>query len=98
MPQMPKTAFFTVVPTWVLEVLSPSTAAIDRVRKSRIYAREGVEYLWFIDPVGKVVECNKLHQGQWLSVGTYGPDEKLRAVPFEAAEFDISEWFAPDEP
>jgi Uma2 family endonuclease len=98
MPQLPQTPFFTAVPTWVLEVLSASTASIDRVRKSRIYAREGVQSLWFIDPVGKVVECNTLHQGQWLSTGTFGPDEKLRAAPFEAAEFEISEWFVADAP
>lgn len=39
---IPNAAFMTLPPDWACEVLSPSTERIDRQRKLRIYAREGV--------------------------------------------------------
>ena len=38
LPAMPDTAFFTLPPDWVCEVLSPGTARIDRADKMPIYA------------------------------------------------------------
>lgn len=40
MPEMPAAAFISIAPDWVCEVLSPSTAGIDRTEKLPIYARE----------------------------------------------------------
>ena len=45
LPRLPNEAFFTLAPDWVCEVISPSTAAMDRVKKLTIYARESVA-LW----------------------------------------------------
>src|SRR5436190_1672707 len=44
LPRLPEAAFFSIAPDWVCEVLSPSTAAMDRVKKITIYAREGVSH------------------------------------------------------
>lgn len=38
------------------EVLSPSTEAIDRGEKLRIYARESVAHAWLIDPSRRTLE------------------------------------------
>src|SRR5262249_18885421 len=38
MPALPETAYFEIVPDWICEVLSPSTAAEDRADKMPIYA------------------------------------------------------------
>ena len=51
MPEMPDTAAFTLAPDWVCEVLSPSTAVLDREKKMKAYAREGVSHLWLVDPL-----------------------------------------------
>ena len=40
-----------LAPDWVCEVVSPTTARLDRVRKMTIYARERVSYLWLVDPM-----------------------------------------------
>ena len=42
MPELPETAFFPVRPDWVCEVLSESTAVMDRSLKMPIYARAQV--------------------------------------------------------
>src|SRR3990172_867600 len=36
MPRVPNTAFFTLAPDWVCEVVSPRTGRLDRVRKMPI--------------------------------------------------------------
>jgi len=41
MPAAPQEAYLTLAPDWVCEVLSPSTAHLDRFRKLPIYARTG---------------------------------------------------------
>ena len=49
MPEMPvDKAYFTLAPDWACEILSPSTAAVDRGDKRTVYATEGVAHLWFV--------------------------------------------------
>jgi Uma2 family endonuclease len=50
LPRLPEEAFFSLAPDWICEVLSPATAAIDRVKKLSIYGREGVPHAWLVDP------------------------------------------------
>lgn len=90
---VPQEPFLTLAPDWVLEVLSPSTASIDRVSKARIYAREGVRWLWFIDPLARTIEVNRLEAGRWLQIAAFSAGEPLRAEPFDAEEFDTTDWF-----
>src|SRR5439155_1983242 len=43
-------------PTLVVEILSPSTSRIDRVRKTQLYAQYGVPYYWIVDPRARTIE------------------------------------------
>jgi Uma2 family endonuclease len=98
-PEIPADlAFFTVVPDWVCEVLSPSTASIDRVKKSRIYAREGVRWRWTIDPIGRTLEADELRAGEWARLGVWGPGEKPRVQPFDAIELELDAWWGTTPP
>src|SRR5687768_370509 len=45
LPVVPDAAYLTLAPDWVCEVISPATERMDRSRKMRIYAREGVTHL-----------------------------------------------------
>lgn len=93
-PEIPAgMAFFTVAPDWICEVLSPSTAAIDRVKKARIYARNAVRWQWIIDPIGKTLEAFELRDGAWAITGTWGPGEKPRVPPFDAIELELDAWW-----
>jgi len=56
MPTVPDVAYFTLAPDWACEVISPSTGVIDRGRKMRLYAREGVGHLWIVDPILRTLE------------------------------------------
>jgi Uma2 family endonuclease len=58
--------FFTVVPAWVCEVLSPSSSAVDRGPKSDLYARVGVQYYWLIEPLdnqSRPFACSRMTPG-----------------------------------
>lgn len=44
-------------PALAVEILSPSTTAIDRDIKHRLYARHGVPYFWLVDPDARVIEA-----------------------------------------
>jgi Uma2 family endonuclease len=45
-------------PILVIEVLSPSTARLDRERKTGIYLRAGVREVWLVDPDAGTVEVH----------------------------------------
>lgn len=90
MPETPDTAWSALPPDWVCEVTSPSTASIDRVRKTRIYAREQVRHVWFVDPGTRVFEVWRLDGETYRLVLAAADEEKVRAEPFDAIELDLS--------
>lgn len=79
-----------LAPDWVCEVLSPSTASFDRVRKLPIYLREGVSHAWLIDPELRTLEVFRRHTSGWLLVGTYSWDESVQAEPFDAVQLELA--------
>jgi Uma2 family endonuclease len=89
LPQIPDTPYFTLAPDWICEVLSPSTARVDRVLKLPIYAREGVKHIWLVDPAARTLEVFRLDGGGWRLLGAHGGADCVRAEPFEALELDL---------
>jgi Uma2 family endonuclease len=83
MPEMPNTAAFTLAPDWVCEVLSPSTAVLDREKKMKAYAREGVSHLWLVDPLQQSLEAYRLEGRRWSQHGHWNGGVTVRAEPFE---------------
>lgn len=90
LPAVPDEPYQTLPPDWVCELLSPSTRVNDRVEKLPIYAREGVEHVWFINAPVRALEIMRLHDGMWLIVAIHRGDVKVRAEPFDAIELDLS--------
>ena len=52
-------------PDWVLEVLSPSTAAHDQIAKRRTYERAGVREYWLVHPGDRTLTVYVLDNGQY---------------------------------
>jgi Uma2 family endonuclease len=90
MPVLPEAAWFDLAPDWVCEVLSPSTARVDRVDKMPIYAADGVQHLWLLDPATRTLEAYENDNGRWTLLGAWADDDKVRVPPFDAVEFDLS--------
>ncbi len=91
MPEIPfDKPYFTLATDWACEVLSASTAAMDRSEKLPIYAREHVKHVWFVDPIVKTLEALRLDGDGWRIVGTWTGDAKVRVEPFDAIELDLA--------
>jgi hypothetical protein len=93
MPQVPEVAFFELAPDWVCEVASPSTAKLDRTKKTRVYARAGVGHLWIVDPLARTLEVFRLERGRWSLVAAHADEETVRAEPFDAVELSLAGWW-----
>ncbi len=50
-------------PDWILEVLSPSTASHDQIKKRQLYERHGVKEYWLVHPVDKVLTIYRREHG-----------------------------------
>jgi Uma2 family endonuclease len=91
MPTLPETAWFDIVPDWACEILSPSTARLDRVVKMPVYAQLGVVYLWLVDPILQTLEAFQLHDSHWLLIGTFASDQAVSIAPFAEHTFSLSD-------
>jgi Uma2 family endonuclease len=56
-------------PTLVVEVLSSSTAHLDRDQKMKLYAEHGVPYYWIVDPESRSVEAYTLTGAEYARAG-----------------------------
>ena len=82
MRQLPPDHRFEIVPDWVCEILSPSTAGKDRLLKMPVYARYGVAYLWLVDPLTRTLAAFALREGQWMSLGQFRDQAVISVAPF----------------
>ena len=94
LPELPETAWFDQAPDWVCEVLSVSTAQVDRSLKMPLYAEQNVGHLWLIDPTLRTLESYSLRDGKWLLLATLKEDDCVRLPPFDAVEFSLGALWA----
>jgi Uma2 family endonuclease len=90
MPKIPEGHRFEVVPDWVCEILSPSTASKDREVKMPIYAQYGVAHAWLVDPKRRTLEAYALEGATWRLIAKASDKETIAAAPFDALELDLS--------
>ena len=95
MPVPPATAYTTLVPDWVCEVLSPSTRKLDLGGKSAVYARAGVSHMWLVDPIARSLEARELRGTKWVEIATLHDDAAVSLPPFEAISFNLGDLWLP---
>ena len=95
MPQVPDTAYSTLAPDWVCEVLSPSTRAIDRYAKMPVYAEAGVAWVWLVELATEALEVYELGEGGLRLHRKYSGGVRVRARPFERLTLDLGLLWAP---
>ena len=91
MPKLPDTAYFTLAPDWVCEVLSASTRKLDLHEKRPLYSREGVGHLWLVDPADRTLEAFELRDGQWVLIASAKDDDPVSIPPFDAITFSLGD-------
>lgn len=83
-------------PDWVCEVLSPSTARHDVVKKQRIYHHAAVGHYWVVDPRDGTLEVKRWSAPGYVSVLPAERGETVRAEPFDAVELEVGTLFGDD--
>lgn len=71
-----------VPPDLVVEVLSPSTARNDRIRKLEMFARYGVPEYWMVDPVECRIDVLALEAGHFVLAESAGRGETVTSRLF----------------
>jgi Uma2 family endonuclease len=93
MPEMPvDKAYFELAPDWICEVLSVSTAPLDRGDKLKAYGAFDVKHVWLIDPEARTLEILELLEREAPSYRVFqvfSGDARVRAVPFDAIELEL---------
>ncbi len=82
----------TTLPDWCAEIISPSSARIDRVKKLHIYTECGIAHVWLVDPEAHTVEVFVPHEGLPLRVATAADDEHVALPPFDLL-MDFAPWW-----
>ena len=86
-------------PDLAVEVLSPSTAQLDRGRKMRIFARYAAPEYWIVDPVRQRIEVHVLERDVAEAAGAYrraqiaAPGDTVRSVALPDLTFDAARVF-----
>jgi len=69
-------------PDFLVEILSPKTAELDKKPKRRVFARSGVNELWIIDPEAKLVHVYFLQKDADRPTATYSEKETFASPHF----------------
>lgn len=82
-----------VLPDWVCEILSPSTARQDLGHKPWVHHRARVEHYWVADPIHHLMTVYRWRADRYVLTGVAGAGDVVRVEPFAAVELDIADIF-----
>jgi Uma2 family endonuclease len=80
-------------PDFAVEILSPSTAYLDKKSKLRVYARTGLKELWIIDPEPRLIQVYMLQENAGQPVATYSESDSFTSPHFPGLEIHGSKIF-----
>jgi Uma2 family endonuclease len=83
-------------PDLCIEVLSPGTERLDRVRKAGLYERYRVSYYWIVDPVALTVEEYVLEGNAYVLRSRAGDDDPFRSALFPGLELRLASVCLPE--
>ena len=85
-------AFIRGAPDFVVEVLSPTTASIDRGQKLALYERSGVREYWIVDPQARTVEVHDF--GSPRRVMVHDDRRAIESVSAPGLQVSVAEIFS----
>jgi Uma2 family endonuclease len=80
-------------PDLVVEILSPTTEALDRGYKKSLYARFGVVEHWIVDPKAQSIEVHGLGTGGYARTGLYRNGDQFASALFPDLVLPLDEVF-----
>jgi Uma2 family endonuclease len=77
-------------PDLCIEIISPSSATIDRVDKFDQYRDAGMMYYWILDPIARSLEGFRLQRGEYVQTGEGRNDDVVTLPPFAKLKISLS--------
>lgn len=97
-PERPVGFPVRVRPDWVCEVVSPSNANTDTVKKLRVYHQAQVTHYWLVDPRDATLSVMRWSDAGYTMVLRAERGEIVRPEPFAAIELVVGTLFGDDPP
>lgn len=82
-------------PDWVIEILSPSSAGMDHIRKRRLYERNGVKEYWVVQPHERSIWVCTLSAKKFTQVVEYSDTASVKVKTLPGLVIDSSKVFPP---
>lgn len=80
-------------PDLIVEILSKSTAKLDKMIKFNRYQKAGVKEYWIIDPAHEIVDVYTLENERYTHSGVYTKDEIIKVNLFDDLSVDLKHIF-----
>jgi len=97
-PERPTGTPVELRPDWTCEIVSPSNATNDTVKKLRLYHRVGVPHYWVVDPRDSTLTVMRWSADGYVTLLRAERSEVVRAEPFDAIELVVGTLFGDDPP
>jgi Uma2 family endonuclease len=95
-PERPTGVPVLAIPDWICEVVSPSNAKDDTVKKLRLYQRVPISHYWIVDPRDATLTVMRWSPDGYVTLLRADRGEVVRAEPFETVELDVGTLFGDD--
>ena len=79
-------AYITKAPRVIFEILSKSTAMVDKNLKYELYEQEGVDYYVIVDPEETIAKVYRLKEGRYIKIC----DAHEEQIDFDLREYVVS--------
>jgi len=86
-----------VRPDWICEIISPSNAANDLIKKHRVYHQHGVPHYWILDPRDESLTVLRWTAEGYVQALGAVRGERVRPEPFGGFEWLVGVFFGDDE-
>jgi len=83
-------------PELVIEILSPSTAKMDKTIKLERYLENGAHEYWIIDPVDRIIQVFTLKNGDYV-MKSYTDDDVITSVVLPDLGIPLPDIFPPED-
>lgn len=93
-PSLPDENPITIVPDWCCEVLSPRTQRDDKHLKLPLFARNGVPWVWLVDPEIRLLEVYATSSGEPILKLSAVDEEAVAPPPFDLP-LTLGAWWLP---
>ena len=78
-------------PDLIIEIVSPSSASMDNIKKMELYEKNGVKEYWIVHPIYKIVTIYKITEnGLYGKPEIYSEEDKIEVELLKGLSVDLS--------